>query len=231
MYLMFTIVKEASAVQKYENSSTITKALNKIKELNPNWKPKYFMVDHCEAEIKAIITCFPAPDCQPFICDFHREQAWSRWLKAIQHGLKQYIEDVLLIIRRVARAQTTAHFDEAISNLKESYFWITHIGRIIPDSTWSPDGVLREPEKAKCDDVNIVYSEDNVNISRSSETEVKSDLNQCRDVSNEEEWERPKPGAKKSKADRVKSKMQSLRMQKSRAVQKLKKKLKKLVED
>ncbi|CAC5381283.1 unnamed protein product [Mytilus coruscus] len=64
-----------------------------------------------------------------------QEQAWSRWLKAIQHGLKQYIEDVLLIIRRVARAQTTAHFDEAISNLKESYFWITHIGRIIPEDS------------------------------------------------------------------------------------------------
>ncbi|XP_063440916.1 uncharacterized protein LOC134721686 isoform X1 [Mytilus trossulus] len=111
---------------QYENSSTITKALNQIKEWNPNWNPKYFMVDNCEAEIKAIITCFPAPDCQPFICDFHREQAWSRWLKAIKHGLNQNVDDVLLILRRVARAQTTAHFDEAISNLKESYFWKTH---------------------------------------------------------------------------------------------------------
>ena len=46
---------------QYENSSTITKALNQIKEWNPNWNPKYFMVDNCEAEIKAIITCFPAP--------------------------------------------------------------------------------------------------------------------------------------------------------------------------
>lgn len=58
-----------------ENSQTIAKALNLIKQWNPDWNPKYFMVDHCEAELNAISTSFP--DCQSLICDFHREQAWS----------------------------------------------------------------------------------------------------------------------------------------------------------
>ena len=31
----------------------------KIKEWNDDWRPNYFMVDFCEAEIKAILETFP----------------------------------------------------------------------------------------------------------------------------------------------------------------------------
>ena len=42
-----------------ENTHTITKALDIIKDWNPDWKPKNFMVDHCEAELNSIAACFP----------------------------------------------------------------------------------------------------------------------------------------------------------------------------
>lgn len=35
----------------YKTSKDITKALNMFKTWNPKWKPDYFLVDYCEAEI------------------------------------------------------------------------------------------------------------------------------------------------------------------------------------
>ncbi|KAK3083109.1 hypothetical protein FSP39_014287 [Pinctada imbricata] len=104
-----------------ENSHTIAKALRLIKEWNPNWNPKHFMTDLCEAELNAIATCFP--DCHSFICDFHREQAWGRWLKASKHGLNKNKDDILPLLRRIARASSQTDFDQAISNLMENRFW------------------------------------------------------------------------------------------------------------
>lgn len=48
----YTVV--AIFASQFENSHTIATALQKIKE----WNPQHFMVDHCEAEINAINSCF-----------------------------------------------------------------------------------------------------------------------------------------------------------------------------
>ena len=34
-------------------------------------------------------------DCQVLICDFHREQAWERWLNATKNGARM-MKDIML---------------------------------------------------------------------------------------------------------------------------------------
>ena len=57
------------------------------------------------------------------LCDFHREQAWERWLTKIANGCSDRQKDILTIIRRVARSRTATEMNEAIKNLKNSEFW------------------------------------------------------------------------------------------------------------
>jgi len=42
------------------------------------------MVDYSEAELNGVMTVFP--DCEIYLREFHREQAWTRW---IQNGKEQ----------------------------------------------------------------------------------------------------------------------------------------------
>ena len=52
------------------------------------------MTDFSEAEILALETSFP--DMKVYLCDFHREQAWERWVKGGLHGLNSAEQDWLL---------------------------------------------------------------------------------------------------------------------------------------
>lgn len=51
-----------------------------ILEWNPEIQPKYGMVDFDIAEINSLEFVFPG--IKVFLCDFHREQAWHRYLNA-----------------------------------------------------------------------------------------------------------------------------------------------------
>lgn len=64
-----------------ENESTpcITEALALLKSWNPNWSPKFFMLDYSEQEYQALHAIFP--DAEKYLCCFHMEQAWNRWTK------------------------------------------------------------------------------------------------------------------------------------------------------
>ena len=57
------------------------------------------MMDFSEAEILALETCFP--NITVYLCDFHREQAWERWVKDSTHGLSSSEKDWLLDQLRV----------------------------------------------------------------------------------------------------------------------------------
>lgn len=63
-----------------EDSFSIQEALSIIKAWSPDWKPAHFMCDYAEEEISAIESVFT--EAFVYLCDFHREQAWERWLKA-----------------------------------------------------------------------------------------------------------------------------------------------------
>ena len=65
-------------------------------------------------------------DCKALICDFHREQAWGRWLRATKHGLSRQQDEILAILRRIARALSKVVFDKALANLKDNRLWREH---------------------------------------------------------------------------------------------------------
>lgn len=61
--------------------------------------------------------------CQVFLCDFHREQAWERWVTKKENGVYNYKDEVLCRLRRVARAKTQDQYHTAVEQLKSSDIW------------------------------------------------------------------------------------------------------------
>ena len=56
------------------------------------------MMDYSDAEMAAVQNIFPST--QIFVCDFHHEQAWERWVKDKKHGLSDTQGSVLLKLLR-----------------------------------------------------------------------------------------------------------------------------------
>lgn len=83
--LFLIVVKTSSCyavagafIVQFETALCIEEALNILKAWNPTISPKFWMVDYSQAEISALFVAFPKS--RPVLCDFHREQAWHRWL-------------------------------------------------------------------------------------------------------------------------------------------------------
>lgn len=62
-------------------------------------------------------------DCKVFICDFHREQAWERWLSKGANRASSFKSDILCRIRRIAHASTVTEYKEAVAALEEWEVW------------------------------------------------------------------------------------------------------------
>ena len=119
-----------------ETAEQIEEALEILKRWNPHWQPKYFMTDYSEAELLAIEKCFNST--KVFLCDFHREQAWERWIKDHKHGLsKQEQDELLSLLRACANAPPSSshregqsnsdiYYKSALANLKSSKVWKDH---------------------------------------------------------------------------------------------------------
>ena len=58
-----------------------------------------------------------------FICDFHREQAWERWLSKKSNGCVERKQEILAKLRRVAHALTEKECNVAIAEMKTSHIW------------------------------------------------------------------------------------------------------------
>ena len=86
-----------------------------------------FFCDYSEAEISAIERAFPG--ITVYICDFHREQAWTRWVKDHKNGLAKHEQEVLLAnLRKCAWAlsaddNTDSNYQQAVDLLKQSSEW------------------------------------------------------------------------------------------------------------
>ena len=59
-----------------------------------------------------------------YICDFHREQCWERWLRKADNGLNDKREEVLCLLRNVAKSPTEAAFHDNLKSLKTSDVWL-----------------------------------------------------------------------------------------------------------
>ena len=68
--------------------------------------------------------CFYPIGCKVFICDFHREQAWDRWLKKIANECSEIRLKIIALLRSIARADTVNDCEKAINSLKESTYWL-----------------------------------------------------------------------------------------------------------
>ena len=77
-----------------------------------------FMVDFCQAEITAIETVFPQSTV--FLCDFHRGQAWSRWLRTKKHGCSSDYNEIMSYLKRMASATTLTEYNQIFDEFTES---------------------------------------------------------------------------------------------------------------
>jgi MULE transposase domain len=68
-----------------ETSDTICAALRMIKTWNPGWSPKHVMMDKSDAEQNAVQEVLPTA--KVLLCDFHRLQAWWRWINLNGNGV------------------------------------------------------------------------------------------------------------------------------------------------
>lgn len=75
----------AEFIIQSETTECIYEALSILKSWNPEWEPQFYLKDYSGAEIAAVNKLFPRT--QVYLCEFHREQAWERWVKERKHGL------------------------------------------------------------------------------------------------------------------------------------------------
>ena len=78
-----------------------------------------------------------------FICDFHREQAWNRWISKGTNGVSACEADVLGLkekLRRVANALSEDQLTAALEELKNSEVYSeNHRVRNWLNTRWFPD--------------------------------------------------------------------------------------------
>ena len=91
----------AEFIVQEESVEKIAEALGVIKQWNPSWNPSFFTTDYSEAELLAIEQVFPSA--KSFICDFHWEQAWERWVRDHKHGLTKEQGEETAHVRYVTR--------------------------------------------------------------------------------------------------------------------------------
>ena len=88
------------------------------------------MNDYSEPEIGALEASFPVT---VYLCDFHREQAWERWVHDKKHGLSGEDAEWLLDQLRAwawapladprSKEPRDHHFKQARNALKSSKLW------------------------------------------------------------------------------------------------------------
>lgn len=62
-------------------------------------------------------------DCRVLLCDFHREQAWSRWLRKGANNVSSHKTELLARMRQIARAANEEKYKKAVADLKNCPTW------------------------------------------------------------------------------------------------------------
>ena len=130
----------ADFVVQYETTEQIAEAVKILSSWNPEWQPPYFMTDYCEAEIRAITDVFP--NCKVYLCDFHREQAWERWVKDRKHGLSPDEGDTLLSLLRDIAQAPSPESDNLSLSLDHNYN--QHVVDLKRSAIWKKNSLVRE---------------------------------------------------------------------------------------
>ena len=109
----------AEFMYQHEDELSISEALGILQQWNPQWKPKYFMVDFSATEIGATETQFPGV--MVYICDFHRQQAIQRWTKTGKNGQGQNeLEFVQSAMTKIGCVPAKTEYENALSQFRQS---------------------------------------------------------------------------------------------------------------
>lgn len=75
-----------------------------------------------------------------YICDFHREQCWERWLRKADNGLTEHREEVLQLLRSISKSSTEDSYHDNVATLKTSKVWQSRPQlRNWFEKTWMPE--------------------------------------------------------------------------------------------
>ena len=72
-------------IPQYENKELITEGLSILTQWNPDWKPRFFMMDKSSVELGPVAAVHP--QCFRLLCDFHRAQAVKMWVNKGTNGV------------------------------------------------------------------------------------------------------------------------------------------------
>ena len=56
-------------------------------------------------------------DCTVLLCDFHREQAWDRWLSATANGMRSSKDVALGCMRRIANSEMEEEYLQTVEDM------------------------------------------------------------------------------------------------------------------
>ena len=83
------------------------------------WFDSFFMFTN-------FLILFDFVESQTYICDFHREQAWKKWLAKSSNGLMDQKQKILAKLRAIARARTEKEYLVRVRDLQSSEEWRTN---------------------------------------------------------------------------------------------------------
>ena len=120
-----------------ETKERIKEALKIIRDWSVNWQIPYGMADYSEAEISALEEVFDGMIV--YICDFHREQAWTRWSRKNESGLSyQEQEQFLSHMRSIALSFSWDDLCKRLNALKGSLLWEKQSVKSYVSRYWFP---------------------------------------------------------------------------------------------
>ena len=75
------------------------------------------------------------------LSDFHREQAWDRWLSLVANGMRTVKEVALGCLRRIANSVTLEEYNLHVQEMHKTNFWNDDLGKKFRnwvEKTWLP---------------------------------------------------------------------------------------------
>jgi len=100
----------------------ITEGLAMLRNWNPDVEPRYVMCDQDDKHFAAVEATWP--NAHLLLCDFCREQDWTRWLSKEEVGLMQYTQDILTHLRQIAGATSEEELSAAENRLANDSIYI-----------------------------------------------------------------------------------------------------------
>ena len=63
-------------------------------------------------------------DAEIYLCEFHRKQAWKRWLRKKEHGIyKSDQEELYDMLEQLALCETEEEYNKALDAMFDSDLW------------------------------------------------------------------------------------------------------------